>query len=184
MFRQVDGVGREKLPGDRWIPSERTTRDALRKDDQMRFRATLELNGKSATGLQVPDDVVADLGGGRRPAVRVTINGHTYRSTVASMGGRYMLPVSAKNRTDAGIAAGDEIDVEITLDTEPREVSVPPDVAEALDSDADVKRVFDGLSFSNRRGYVDWIEAAKKDETRRRRIADMVVRLREGRVRP
>jgi hypothetical protein len=99
----------------------------------MRFHATIELGGKTATGIEVPAEVVAALGSGKRPPVRVTINEYTYRSTVASMGGRFMLPVSAEVRGSAGISAGEEVDVDIELDTEPREVTVPPDFAGALD---------------------------------------------------
>ncbi|MEA2844373.1 MAG: hypothetical protein QOJ69_2044, partial [Actinomycetota bacterium] len=98
----------------------------------MRFRTTLELGGKTATGIRVPDEVVEGLGSGKRPPVRVTINGHTYRSTVAVMGGAFMVGVSAEERSKAGVAAGDEVDVDIELDTEPREVVVPPDFAAAL----------------------------------------------------
>ena len=99
------------------------------------FRATVQLGGKTATGIEVPDDVVAALGSSRRPAVRATITGYTYRSSVASMRGRFMLPVSAAVREAAGVAAGDEVDVELELDTEPRIVAVPPDFAAALAGD-------------------------------------------------
>lgn len=99
----------------------------------MRFRATVLLGGKTATGIPVPDEVVAGLGSSKRPAVRITIAGHSYRSTVARMGQEFMLPLSAENRTSAGVAAGDEVDVDIELDTEPREVTVPPDFAAELD---------------------------------------------------
>jgi hypothetical protein len=91
----------------------------------MRFRATVELGGKTATGVEVPQDVVEGLRSGKRPAVRVTINGYTYRSSVGSMGGRFMLGISAEVRTGAGVQAGDEVDIDVELDTEPREVSVP-----------------------------------------------------------
>lgn len=148
----------------------------------MRFRTTLQLGGKTATGISVPAEIVAGLGTGKRPPVRVTINGHTYRSTVAPMGGVFMLPVSAEHREAAGIQAGDELDVEVELDTEPREVVVPPDFAAALDRDADAKRFFTGLSYSNRRRYVLAIEDAKTEETRRRRIAKAIMTLREGRT--
>ena len=146
----------------------------------MRFRAMLQLAGKTATGFRVPEEVVAALGAGKRPAVRVTINGHTYRSTVAPLGGVFMLPVSAEHRASAGVAAGDEVDVDIELDTAPREVAVPPDFAEALDRDADARRHFDGMSYSNQRRYVLGIEEAKSAETRQRRIARAVGELREG----
>ena len=146
----------------------------------MRFRATVELGGKTATGIRVPAEVVARLGPSKWPAVRVTINGHTYRSTVAPLGGRFMLPVSAEIRERAGVAAGDEVEVDIELDTEPREVTVPPDFAAALDRDADASRAFDGLSYSNKRRYVLSIEEAKTEETRQRRIAKAIDTLRAG----
>ncbi|TMD67113.1 MAG: DUF1905 domain-containing protein, partial [Chloroflexi bacterium] len=140
----------------------------------MRFRAIIQLGGKTATGIRVPAEVVESLGSSKRPAVRVTINGHTYRSSVASIGGEFMLPVSAEIRERAGVAAGDEVDVDIELDTEPREVSVPPDFMDALDRDADAKRFFDGLSYSNKQRFVLSIEGAKTAETRQRRIAKAV----------
>ena len=146
------------------------------------FRAMLQLNGKTATGIRVPNDVVATLGTGKRPAVHVTIAGHSYRSTVASMHGVFMLPVSADVRENAGVAAGDELDVTLELDTEPREVIVPPDFAGALDHDLQARRFFDGLSYSNRLRYVLSIEGAKSDETRQRRIAKSVEALRAGRT--
>ena len=148
----------------------------------MRFRATLQLGGKTATGIEVPAEVVESLGAGKRPPVRVTIKGHTYRTTVAPMGGRFMLPVSADNRTSAGVVAGDEVDVDVALDTEPREVSVPPDLAEALDAEPDAKRYFDGLSYSHKLRHVLAIEGAKTAETRQRRVAKAVSALREGRT--
>ncbi len=148
----------------------------------MGFRAVLELGGKTATGIRVPADVVTGLGGSKRAPVHVTVNGYTYRSTVASMGGKYMLPVSAEVREHTGIAAGDEVDVDLELDTEPREVTVPPDFAAALDGNADARRFFQGLSYSNRRRIVILIEDARTAETRDRRIAKAVATLREGRV--
>ena len=146
------------------------------------FHGTLQSNGKTATGILVPDDVVAALGSSKRPAVHVTIAGYTYRSSVASMRGVFMLPVSADVRANAGVAAGDELDVTLELDTEPRVVSVPPDFADALDHDAQARRFFDGLSYSNKQRYVLAIEGAKSDETRQRRIARSVEALREGRT--
>jgi hypothetical protein len=130
----------------------------------------------------VPAEVVAALGSSRKPAVRVTINDHTYRSTVATMGGRFMVGVSAEVRAAAGIAAGDQVDVEMELDTAPREVSVPADFAAALDRDPDARRFFDGLSYSNRLRFVLNVEGAKTDETRQRRIDKSVAMLHEGRT--
>jgi hypothetical protein len=126
--------------------------------------------------------VVESFGPSKRPAVRVTINGHTYRSSVASLGGEFMLPVSSEVRQSAGVSAGDEVDVDIELDSEPREVIVPPDFAEALDADVDARRFFEGLSYSNKRRFVLSIEDAKTPETRQRRIAKAVSTLREGRI--
>ena len=144
----------------------------------MRFRATLELRGRTATGFSVPDDVVEALGAGRRPPVVVTIGGHTYRTTIASRGGVYLLGVSAENREAAGVAAGDEVDVDVELDTQPREVEVPPDFAQALDGDPAARAAFDALSYSHKQRHVLAIEGAKAPETRQRRIAKALEMLR------
>ena len=148
----------------------------------MKFRATILLGGKTATGIQVPAEVVEGLGRSKRPAVRVTINAYTYRSTVASMGGVFMLPVSAEVRERTGVVVGDEVAVEVELDTETREVAVPPDFNDALNRDADARRFFDGLSYSNQRRIVLPIEGARTPETRQRRIEKAVSALREGRI--
>ena|SRR5579884_3299776 len=148
----------------------------------MRFRGIIQLSGKTATGISVPTEVVERLGSGKRPRVRVTINGYTYRSSVAPMGGEFMLPVSAEVRASAGVAAGDELDVDIELDAEPREVTVPSDFMEALNGDEDARRVFDGLSYSNKQRVVLSIEGAKTAETRLRRIDKAMGDLREGRI--
>jgi len=148
----------------------------------MKFRSSIQLSGKTATGISVPAEVVEKLGSGKRPPVRVTINGYTYRSTVAPMGGQFMLPVSADVRESAGVAAGDEVDVDIEPDTQPREVTVPPDFMEALNGDADARRFFDGLSYSNKQRIVLSIEGAKTAETRLRRIDKAMSDLREGRI--
>jgi hypothetical protein len=149
----------------------------------MRFRAKLELGGKTATGFQVPPEVFESLGTGKKPAVRVTIRGHTYRSSIASRGDRYLVGVSGQNRASAGVAAGDEVDVDIELDTEPREVEVPPDFADALEGDAEAKRFFESLTYSQKQWYVLPIEETKKPETRERRIEQALGMLREGRKR-
>ncbi len=148
----------------------------------MRFHSVLLLEGKTATGIEVPAEVLTGLGSSKRPAVSVTIKGYTYRSTIASMGGKYMLPVSAEHRAGIGIAAGDEVDVDLELDTAPREVTVPPDFAEALDQEAEAKRFFEGLSYSNQLRHVLAIDQAKTAETRQRRIEKAVSMLREGQV--
>jgi hypothetical protein len=146
------------------------------------FRTELILGGKTATGVRVPVDVVEGLGSGKRPAVTVTINGYSYPSTVAVMGGDFMLPVSAEVRAAAGVAAGDVIDVTVALDSVPREVVVPDDLAVALAADGAASTFFGTLSYSNKRRIVLQIEGAKTDETRRRRVEKAVAGLREGRV--
>jgi uncharacterized protein YdeI (YjbR/CyaY-like superfamily) len=113
--------------------------------------------------------------------VRATVAGHTYRSSVASMGGRFLLGVSAEVRRAANVAAGDEVDVALELDEEIREVVVPDDFAEALAAVPAARAFFDGLSYSQRRWFVLGIEEAKKPETRVRRIDKAVARLAEGR---
>ena len=144
----------------------------------MRFRTVILAAGKTATGIDIPPEVVESLGAGRKPPIRVTIGAHTYRSTVASRGDRYLVGVSAENRAAAGVAAGDEVDVDIELDTEPREVTVPPDLTDALDRHPSARRQFDGLSYSHKQRYVISIEEAKTAETRQRRIAKAVAALR------
>jgi hypothetical protein len=146
----------------------------------VRFRATVELGGKTATGLEVPADVVASLGSGKRPAVYVTIGGHTYRTTVASRGGRFLVPLSAENRAAAGVTAGEEVDVDIQLDTAAREITVPGDLAGVLARESRAQRFFDGLSYTHRKEWVRWIEDAKKPETRDARIAKTIAALRAG----
>lgn len=149
----------------------------------MRFRTTILQGDKTATGIRVPDEIVEALGSGRRPAVTVTINGFTYRSTIAVLGGAYMVGVSAENRAGAGVAGGDEVDVDIELDTAPREVSVPDDFAAALDASPRARATFDGLSYSNRSWHVLQVTGAKTDETRQRRVAKSVDMLSAGRAR-
>lgn len=136
----------------------------------MKFRSTIELGGKTATGIPVPEAVVTKLGSSKRPAVRVTINGHTYRSSVAPRGGQFLIPLSAENREHAGVAAGDTISVDIELDTEPRELAVPDDLAKALKREPAAKRAFEALSYSKKQGFVLPIEQAKTAETRQRRV--------------
>jgi hypothetical protein len=149
----------------------------------MRFHTTILQAGKTAAGIRVPDDVVEALAAGKRPKVLVTIRGYTYRSSIAVMGGDYMVGVSADNRAGAGVRGGDEVDVDIELDTAPREVTVPADLAAALDAEPAARRTFDGLSYSNKSWHTLQVEGAKTDETRQRRIARSIQVLREGRPR-
>jgi hypothetical protein len=148
----------------------------------MKFRTVIVLGGKTATGFAVPEEVVAGLGSSKKPAVKVTIGDYTYRSTVASMGGQFMIPLSAENRSGAGVSAGEEVEVDLVLDDQPREVEVPADVAEQLEAEGEAKHFFDGLSYSNKRRIILSIEGAKTAETRQRRIDKAIQTLREGRI--
>lgn len=148
----------------------------------MKFKATLELSKKTATGIHVPNEIVEALGGGKKPAVKATIGSYTYRTSIGSMGGKFMLPVSKENREGAGIQAGDEIEVELELDAEPRELIVPEDFEEALNRHEEARRFFEGLSYSNKRRFILNIEGAKSAETRQRRIEKSVELLREGKL--
>jgi hypothetical protein len=143
------------------------------------FRTTVVQSGKTATGLQVPDDVVAALGGGKRPPVTVTLGGYGYRTTVAPMGGTFWIPLAAEHRAAAGLQAGQEVDVRVELDTAPRETPLPEDLAATLDDDA--RAFFDGLAPSHRKEWVRWVEDAKKPETRAARVEKTAEALRAGR---
>ena len=143
----------------------------------MKFRTTLELGGKTATGFAVPAEVVAALGRGKRPPVVVQIGSYSYRSTVAAYGEVFMLPLAAEHREAIGAKAGDQIEVQLTLDTEPREVTVPADLAAALGAEPTADAAFKALSYSNQRAIVLSVEGAKAAETRARRIAKAVTDL-------
>ncbi|HEY5108394.1 MAG TPA: YdeI/OmpD-associated family protein [Acidimicrobiales bacterium] len=149
----------------------------------MEFRAELEQAGRTATGITVPDEVILGLGGGKRPSVLVTVNGATFATTVGSMGGQYKIPVSAERRALAGVAAGDVVDVTVVLETGPREVAVPDDLAAALAALPTVRAFFDGLAPGQRRAFVTPIAGAKTPETRQRRIGKAVAALTEGKKR-
>jgi len=141
----------------------------------MRFETTLFQQGNN-TGIVVPPDVVEGLGGGSRAAVTVTVNGFSYPSTLAVMGGRHLIPFSSDKRAATGLAGGDPIEVTLELDTAPRIVEVPDDLAAAL-ADAGVRASFDALAPSARKAQVANVAGAKTDETRARRIAAIVTKL-------
>ena len=146
----------------------------------MKFRTAIIQTGKTACGIRVPDEIVAGLGSSKRPAVLVTIKDHTYRSTVARMGGEFWIGVSAENRAAAGVKAADVVEVTLELDKEVRVLEVPPDLAEALARNVAARAAFEKLSYSNRQRYVLPIEAAKTRETRERRIARAMAELTGG----
>jgi hypothetical protein len=134
----------------------------------------VRLDGKTATGIEVPTKELDSLNGGKRPRVTVTINAHTYRSSVGSMGGRYLIPVSQDVRAKAGVQAGDVVTVDVELDVQPREVAVPADLVEAMANRPSSRRVFDQLSYTARHRHVLAIEGAKSPETRQRRLQKVV----------
>jgi hypothetical protein len=142
----------------------------------MKFSTTMFQDGNN-TGIEVPADIVAALDAGKRPPVVVKVNGYEYRSTVAPMGGKYLLPFSADRRTESGIRGGDAIDVELTLDTAPRTVDVPADLQSALDASPAAAAAWDKLSYTYRKEHVRSVLDAKKAETRTRRIAAVVTKL-------
>lgn len=142
----------------------------------MKFSATMFQSGNN-TGIEVPEDVVEALGSGKRPPVNVTVNGFSYRSTIAPMGGRYLIPFSSDKRKETGIGGGDAIEVELTLDTAPRTVEPPEDFAAALGAVPGAAEAFHALSPSRQKAHVTSIEGAKTDATRERRIAKAVAEL-------
>ncbi|HUQ44327.1 MAG TPA: YdeI/OmpD-associated family protein [Candidatus Limnocylindria bacterium] len=149
----------------------------------MRFRTTIQQTGKTAMGFEVPPAVVEALGAGKRPPVTVTINGYTYRNTVAVMGGVYMMGVASEHRAPAGIVGGEDVDVDLELDTAPREVTVPPEFAAALEAEPAARATFDKLSYSNKSWHVLQVTGTNNPDTRMRRIEKSVGALKEGRIR-
>jgi hypothetical protein len=144
----------------------------------MKFRSYVE-PPEPMRGLEVPPEVVEALGGGKRPAVTITINGHSWKSRVAILRGRYLLGLSNANRQAAGVATGDEVEVEVEIDAEPRVVAEPADFARALDADPAARTAYDRLSYGHKREHVLAIESAKKPETRTRRIEKALAMLRD-----
>ncbi|MEN3320193.1 MAG: hypothetical protein V7643_3595 [Mycobacterium sp.] len=142
----------------------------------MKFSTTMSQIGNN-TGIEVPADVVASLDAGKRPPVVVTVNGYEYRSTIAPMGVKYLLPFSAERRKESGIQGGDPIDVDLTLDTTPRTVEVPEELQSALDASPTAVAAWDKLSYTAKKEHVRSVLDAKKAETRARRIAAVVDKL-------
>jgi hypothetical protein len=149
----------------------------------MKLRAELLSTGTSTTAFAIPDSLVDELGGGRHPKVAVTVNGHTFRTSIARMGDGFWLGVSAERRATASIAVGDVLDLEIVLDTTPREVQLPEDLAAALAADPQAAAFWETLSFSAKQWHTTQVNGAKTTETRQRRVARSIALLREGRAR-
>jgi hypothetical protein len=144
----------------------------------MKFRTYVEPL-EPMRGLEIPPELVEALGGGKRPAVTITINGHSWKSRVAIMRGRYLLGLSTANRQAADVVTGDEVEVDVKLDTGPRAVAEPADFARALDADPVARAAYDRLSSSRKRQQVLAIDRAKKAETRKQRIETALATLRD-----
>jgi hypothetical protein len=142
----------------------------------VKFSTTMFQDGNN-TGIEVPADVVDAIGAGKRPPVVVNVNGYQYRSTIAPMGGRFLLPFSAERRNESGIAGGDAIDVELALDTAPRIVEVPDDLEAALVAAPAALAAWAKLSYSHQKARVTSVTGAKAAETRARRISAVVAKL-------
>jgi hypothetical protein len=149
----------------------------------MRFRAELESTGRTTAGFEVPESVVEALGGGKHPQVSATVNGYAFRTSIARMGGRYLLGMSADRRRQAGVTAGGVLDVDVALDTAPREVELPEDLGAALDADPEATAFWDTLSYSKQQWHVLQVTGAKKAGTRAGRVEKSVAMLREHRAR-
>jgi hypothetical protein len=147
------------------------------------FRAIIVQTGKTACGIEVPEAIVDALGGSRRPAVVVTLDQYAYRSTVAPMSGGFWVGVNSEHREASGLKAGDEVQVTLALDTAPRELAIPPELAAALAADAAAREFFDGLSYSNKRVFTLSVEGTSNPETKARRVEKAIALMREGRVR-
>jgi len=143
-----------------------------------RLRLVLESTGGSTAGFVVPDEVVEELGGGRRPKVVATVGPHTWRSSIASMGGRFMLGMSKADRAAAGVEAGQTLDLEIVLDTAPRTVEPPEDLAAALAAEPAMREAWDRWPPSRQKEAARQLTEAKQPETRTRRLAKLVAELR------
>lgn len=144
------------------------------------FRTTIQTSGKNKAGIIIPDYIIESLGAGKRPPVKVTLNGYTYRSTVAVMGGRFLVGVSSAVRAESGVKGGDTLDVTIELDTEERKVAVPEALQRALDENPRAKQTFESLSYSRQRVFTESIASAKTPETLERRIAKSISELSAG----
>jgi hypothetical protein len=148
---------------------------------EQHFSTTVGSDDPSSLFIVIPPEVVAALSEKKRPPVRVTLNGdYTYRLTVSVYDGRYYLPIRREIREACGLAPGMPVDVTLALDEEPRTVEVPDDLAAAFAGDPEARAVFDRLSFTHQREYVEWITSAKREETQTRRVAQTLEMLRKG----
>ena len=150
-----------------------------KKSKSVTFHTTVLQTGKNTAGIQVPEEIIEKLAAGKRPLVRVTINKYTYRSAVAVMGGKYMISFSPEHRKGSGVQGGDEADVTLELDLEPRTVEIPKDLKDALIK-GHALDAFEKSAPSMKKEYVRQVEEAKAQETRERRINKIVEKLSAG----
>jgi antitoxin component of MazEF toxin-antitoxin module len=150
---------------------------------KLSFTTQLEPRGPAAA-VVLDDGQVEALGeGAKRFPVVATVNGHTWRTSVARMGGEFLVGLPREVRAGAGVQAGDEVSVSLELDTKPREVEMPESLVSALEADPAAKAAFDGMAFTHRKEYARWIAEAKREETRQNRIQKALDMLKEGRTR-
>jgi hypothetical protein len=142
------------------------------------FKTNIKQSGNN-TGIEVPAANIAELGSSKKPGVKVTVSGYSYASTVAVMGGKFMIPLSKAHRAASGLKGGDAVEVTLELETTPRTVEVPADLARAL-AKAKLSKVFEGQAPSKRKEFVRQVEEAKTAETRERRIAKIIAQLGEA----
>ena len=159
--------------------SKSISKNESKKSTPITFHTTILQTGKNTAGIQVPEEVMEKLGAGKRPLVRVTINKYSYRSAVAVMGGRYMISFNPEHRKAAGVQGGDETDVTLEVDVEPRTVEIPTDLKDAL-TKANRLDAFEKTAPSMKKEYVRQVEEAKAQETRQRRINKIVEKLSAG----
>lgn len=149
----------------------------------VRLTATLVPRGPAAAVVLDEEHVDAVGEGAKRFPVLATVNGYTWRTTVIRMGGEFLLGLNRAVRQEAGVEAGDAVEVALALDTAPREVEVPEALIKALAGDAAARAAFDGLAYTHRKEYARWIEEAKREETRQRRVTQALEMLRAGATR-
>ena len=141
------------------------------------FTTTLLQNGNNV-GIEIPDDVVAELGGKRVPVVITLPGGYSYRSTTAVMGGKNLVGVNSEHRAASGVGGGQVVQITMVRDDAPREVEVPPALAAALAADPVATAAWEKLASSHRKEHARAITEAKADETRDRRVAKAIAMLR------
>jgi hypothetical protein len=149
----------------------------------IKFKTVLTDFGPAAA-VELTDEQVAEVGGGKKVfPVRLTLNGHALQGRLSRMKGRNVIGLSREKRDAAGVMAGDEVDVSVELDTSERVVEIPPALAAAFKRDKAAKKIYDGLAFTHRKEFARWVDEAKKDETRDRRVAKALEMLHAGEMR-